>query len=391
MRRCARVGLFRARFLLLPSRGAPTRIWARTCGYRPSAARTALLVEAVHEHALVARGMAADDAHVRRRDPRRLGDQAAQRVVRAPVDGRRGDADHDRPGALTDHFVAPGAWLKSDAQLSSRGREPLPTSRSLRSRTCLRGKFPGRRRSTTVSPPHAGHGSSSRCSTDPANRLHRVSPHVRHRTAYTNQEPSRVEVAECNRAGLREDLHPGGVRIAPTLVEGRVLAMLRIGLRTPEGALPGLLLAVAPVRCPLLTHCTKSICGPGHTRSSGRALRAIKPTRKCPGWDSNPHCPEGPSLLRRFRRPVAAPGRARHRSCARLGAWVLELSLRWNDATFWSRRSSCPRPDELRPDLRCRMIGGRRPSWKLPHSIIQPALPACTGARRCCGCSPTNA
>ena len=49
-----------------------------------------------------------------------------------------------------------------------------------------------------------------------------------------------------------------------------------------------------------------------------------------------------------------------------------------------------PRRDATFP---WRWSSGRRDtlSWKLPHSSIPPASPACTGVRRCCACSPTSA
>jgi len=50
-----------------------------------------------------------------------------------------------------------------------------------------------------------------------------------------------------------------------------------------------------------------------------------------------------------------------------------------------------PRRDDSRTGFPQRMIGERRRPWKLPHSLIQPALPAFTDARRSCGFSPTSA
>ena len=54
-------------------------------------------------------------------------------------------------------------------------------------------------------------------------------------------------------------------------------------------------------------------------------------------------------------------------------------SLPSNDATFPSRASWCRRREQ-EPAL-----------WKLPHSITQPAWPACMAGRRCCGSSRMSA
>ena len=46
------------------------------------------------------------------------------------------------------------------------------------------------------------------------------------------------EVAECNREGPRGDLEPGPSRIVPAFVEGRVLAVLGLGLGAPQRCSP---------------------------------------------------------------------------------------------------------------------------------------------------------
>jgi hypothetical protein len=72
-------------------------------------------------------------------------------------------------------------------------------------------------------------------------------------------------------------------------------------------------------------------------------------------------------------RPLPAPAARRAAAVAALRAYLATLG---SHATFPSRLSS-----------------GRRDlsSWKPPLYTTQPASPACTGARRCCACSPTSA
>ena len=100
-------------------------------------------------------------------------------------------------------------------------RERIGNAVSRRSTGGRRSDVPGRRRSTTVSPPHAWHGSPSRFSNVPLNSVQRVSPQLRHLTASIG-EPSTI------REGVRRFL--GGESISDLRKD-----LSRRGITTPLG------------------------------------------------------------------------------------------------------------------------------------------------------------
>ena len=78
------------------------------------------LIDAVDPHQLVAGALAADDRDARSADSEPLGQQPAQRIVRATVERRRRDSHHQSPVAETDDLVIARSCLYANGDLRAR-------------------------------------------------------------------------------------------------------------------------------------------------------------------------------------------------------------------------------------------------------------------------------